>query len=563
MKWTRIRIKTITDAEDIIISELYDYGLEGAQIEDKIPLSPLEKEQMFVDILPESEPDDGVAYLSFFIEEGTADIEETLTNVRTALEDIRTYMDIGEGSITVDETEDLDWINNWKKYFHQFYIDDLLVIPSWEEVEVKDKDKMILHIDPGTAFGTGMHETTQLCIRQMKKYLTSDTELLDIGTGSGILAILALMYGAKHCVGTDLDPCAVMAVKENMEANNIHILGSDTKLIDALRQINILAPEPLVLFVVDEDNRMVGTLTDGDSRRALIAGVSVNDPIEKVIHRNFNFLRKGVDDDVQHLHDQKVKKMKLVPILDDDNHIVEIVNLDKYITSLPVDAVLMAGGKGERLRPLTEKTPKPLLEVGGKCIIDHNVDRLISYGVKHINVTVNYLGEQIEEHFETPRDGVHVRTFREPKFLGTIGSIKFVDTFYNDTVLVMNSDLFTNIDYEDFFLHFQQHDAEMSVAAVPYNVSIQLGILNLDGRNIKGLIEKPKYNYYANAGIYLIKKRALAEIPEDTFFHATHLIEKLIAQGKKVIRYPLNGTWIDIGTHQEYERAKELVKHLR
>ena len=169
----------------------------------------------------------------------------------------------------------------------------------------------------------------------------------------------------------------------------------------------------------------------------------------------------------------------------------------------------------------------------------------------------------IEEHFATPREGIQVRTFREPKFLGTIGSIKFVDTFYNDTVLVMNSDLFTNIDYEDFFLHFQLHDAEMSVAAVPYNVSIQLGILDLDGRNIKGLIEKPKYNYYANAGIYLIKKRALAEIPEDTFFHATHLIEKLIAQGKKVIRYPLNGTWIDIGTHQEYERAKELVKHLK
>lgn len=342
-----------------------------------------------------------------------------------------------------------------------------------------------------------------------------------------------------------------------------HLVSQKISLLEALRTINDLAPEPLVLFVVDEDNRMVGTLTDGDSRRALIAGVSVNDPIEKVIHRNFNFLRKGVDDDVQHLHKQKVKKMKLVPILDEDNHIVEIVNLDKYITRLPVDAVLMAGGKGERLRPLTEKTPKPLLEVGGKCIIDHNVDRLISYGVKHINVTINYLGEQIEEHFATPRECIQVRTFREPKFLGTIGSIKFVDTFYNDTVLVMNSDLFTNIDYEDFFLHFQQHDAEMSVAAVPYNVSIQLGILDLDGRNIKGLIEKPKYNYYANAGIYLIKKRALSEIPEDTFFHATHLVEKLIAQGKKVIRYPLNGTWIDIGTHQEYERAKELVKHLK
>ena len=333
-------------------------------------------------------------------------------------------------------------------------------------------------------------------------------------------------------------------------------------MIDALRSLNSIKAEPLVLCVVDDNGHMVGTLTDGDSRRALISGVSVNDKVDKVMHCNFNFLRKGVDDDVQHLREQKQKQMKLVPVLDSDNHIVDIINLEKYITRLPIDAVLMAGGKGERLRPLTEKTPKPLLAVGGKCIIDHNVDRLISYGVEHINVTVNYLAEQLEEHFAAPRNGVQVRTFREPKFLGTIGSIKFVDTFYNDTILVMNSDLFTNIDYEDFFLHFQQNDAEMSVAAVPYNISIELGILDLDGRNVKGLLEKPKYNYYANAGIYLIKKRALAEIPEDTFFHATHLVEKLIAQGKKVIRYPLNGTWIDIGTHQEYDRAKELVKHL-
>ena len=342
-----------------------------------------------------------------------------------------------------------------------------------------------------------------------------------------------------------------------------HVISYQMTFFEALRAINSIKSEPLVLFVIDDNNRAVGTLTDGDSRRALIAGASLTDTVDRVMHRNFNFLRKGINDDVQHLHEQKAKKMKLVPILDENDHIVEIVNLDKYITRLPIDAVLMAGGKGERLRPLTEKTPKPLLEVGGKCIIDHNVDRLISYGVKHINVTVNYLGEQIEKHFTAPRDGIQIRTFREPKFLGTIGSIKFVDTFYNDTVLVMNSDLFTNIDYEDFFLHFQKHDAEMSVAAVPYNISIQLGILDLDGRNIKGLIEKPKYNYYANAGIYLIKRRALDEIPDETFFHATHLVEKLIAQGKKVIRYPLNGTWIDIGTHQEYERANELVKHLK
>ena len=222
MKWTRIRIKTITDAEDIIISELYDLGLEGAQIEDKIPLSAWEKEQMFVDIPPQAEEDDGIAYLSFFVEEDSdIDVDDMIEQVKAALEDMRDWCDIGEGSITVDETEDLDWINNWKKYFHQFYIDDLLVIPSWEDVKEEDKGKMILHIDPGTAFGTGMHETTQLCIRQLKKHITPTTKLLDVGTGSGILAILSLMFGAESAVGTDLDPCAVEAVKENMESNNI------------------------------------------------------------------------------------------------------------------------------------------------------------------------------------------------------------------------------------------------------------------------------------------------------------------------------------------------------
>lgn len=284
MKWKKIRIKTITEAEDIIVSTLYDIGLEGAQIEDKVPLTALEKEQMFVDIMPEGEEDDGVAYLSFFVEEaedgrlllpwteaiermasagGEAEAEtktpsgdgaetKEQTSVRTGekrmtevLEDafgvekvyvreeavlecvkkelaaIRQFMDIGEGTVAVDETEDIDWINNWKQYFHQFTIDDLLVIPSWEEVKPEDAEKKILHIDPGTAFGTGMHETTQLCIRQIKKYLTSETVLLDVGTGSGILGIISLMYGGKRVVGTDLDPCAVPAVKENLEANQI------------------------------------------------------------------------------------------------------------------------------------------------------------------------------------------------------------------------------------------------------------------------------------------------------------------------------------------------------
>lgn len=231
MKWVRFRIKTVTGAEDVIISTLYDVGLEGAQIEDKVPLTALEKEQMFVDILPEGEADDGIAFLSFFVEKGTdgslcvrgeiTNVETILEKIKGELEGLREFCDIGEGTVAVDETEDVDWINNWKQYFHQFYIDDILVIPSWEEAEPESRGKLTLHIDPGTAFGTGMHETTQLCVRQLRKYVTPETELLDVGTGSGILSILSLMFGARHALGTDLDPCAAEAVAQNREANGI------------------------------------------------------------------------------------------------------------------------------------------------------------------------------------------------------------------------------------------------------------------------------------------------------------------------------------------------------
>lgn len=231
MKWMKFKIKTITDAEDIIISTLYDIGLEGAQIEDKVPLTTAEKEQMFVDILPEGPEDDGIAYLNFFVEEkedGSLEVsgerktpDQILNEVKQELEELRSFMDIGEGSVVIDETEDIDWINNWKQYFHQFTIDDVLVIPSWEEAEPQDQDKMILHIDPGTAFGTGMHDTTQLCIRALRKYITPETVLLDVGTGSGILSILSIMFGARKALGTDLDPCAIEAVRENKEVNGI------------------------------------------------------------------------------------------------------------------------------------------------------------------------------------------------------------------------------------------------------------------------------------------------------------------------------------------------------
>lgn len=220
MKWNKFTLKTRAEMEDIVIATLAEAGVQGVEIEDRQPLTEYDKQQMFVDILPDMPEDDGVAYLNFYLEPED-DKEQILADVKKALDELQEFLDLGECTITESETEDKDWINNWKTYFKQFYVDDILIIPSWEEVKEEDKDKMIIHIDPGTAFGTGMHETTQLCIRQLKKYVTPETELLDVGTGSGILSIIALKLGAKHAVGTDLDPCAVPAVEENKEANGI------------------------------------------------------------------------------------------------------------------------------------------------------------------------------------------------------------------------------------------------------------------------------------------------------------------------------------------------------
>lgn len=339
------------------------------------------------------------------------------------------------------------------------------------------------------------------------------------------------------------------------------IISQNLTVLDALKRIASFKYGPLVLFVVDANERMVGTLTDGDVRRALISGYKVEDSISKVMSRNFNYIRKG-DEIVSGLQHQRKLKMRLVAVLDDSNRIIDIINLERYRTRLPIDAVIMAGGKGVRLRPLTERTPKPLLKVGNKAIIDYNVDRLIDFGVQHINVTVNYLGEQIEQHYAEPRQGTKVKTFREREYWGTIGGIKIVDSFYNDTILVMNSDLFTNIDYEDFYLHFIKNDADLSVAAVPYSVNVPYGIFDLEGRNVKGIKEKPVYNYFANAGIYLMKRSVLKNIPDGTFFNATDLIDKLIRIGGCVIRYPITGYWIDIGSPAEYQKAKDIVDHI-
>lgn len=342
-----------------------------------------------------------------------------------------------------------------------------------------------------------------------------------------------------------------------------YLIHKDENIVSALKYLNQLSGDALVIFIYNDENQIIGSLTDGDIRRALINGTKLDAPVVEIMNSHFSFISERTNRITETIKELKTKGIQVIPLLNDRHELIRLYNLRNLRSVLPVDAILMAGGKGERLRPLTEKKPKPLLPVGDKCIIDYNVDSLISYGIEHISVTCNYLKEQLYEHFKDPRSGIKVNCVTEPEFLGTIGSIKYVDTIYNDSVLVMNSDLFTDVDYEDFYLHFKEHNADMSVAAIPYTVSIPYGIMELDGRDLKGIREKPTYNYYANAGIYLIKRDKLDLIPKDTFFHATDLINKILENGGKIIRFPINGTWIDIGNPQEYQKAKELVRHLK
>lgn len=344
--------------------------------------------------------------------------------------------------------------------------------------------------------------------------------------------------------------------------NKKFIITESSTIKDALIAINDITHDGESLVVVNSEQEIIGTLTDGDIRRGLIAGAELTDSVCKIMHHDFKFINQ-TDFDVAHLKSFRDQRIMFIPILDEQKHVVDVVNLNKFKSKLPIDAVLMAGGKGVRLRPLTETTPKPLLPVGDKSIIDYNIDSLMENGIKHISVTVNYLHEQLEKHFAEPVKGVKIDCIKEPQFLGTMGATQFVSKFYNDVILVMNSDLFTNIDYEDFYLHFKEHNADMSVAAVPYSISVPYGIFELEGRNIKGVKEKPIYNYFANAGIYLIKRELLENMPKNMFYNATDLMNDAVAAGKTVIRYPITGYWLDIGSHEEYKKANELVKHIK
>lgn len=340
-----------------------------------------------------------------------------------------------------------------------------------------------------------------------------------------------------------------------------YLIDHSATVLDALAKLDSLSSDVLTLFVMDGE-KLVGTLTDGDIRRMLVKGVPLTENVTEIMNRNFSYLHPN-EKNVEKIRAIRARGIQLLPSIDEKGNLVNIYNLKKKKSILPVDAVLMAGGKGERLRPLTDNTPKPLLTIGDKAIIDYNIDNLIRYGIENIHVTTNYLSEQIDRHFEQERQGVKVSCIREKEYLGTIASVKIIPGIDNDEIIVMNSDLFTDIDFEDFYRHFMQHDADMSVAAVPYSVSVPFGIFDLEGRHIKGIKEKPKFNYYANAGIYLIKKNVLDLIPRDVFFDATDLIDLLVNLGKKVVRYPLGGYWIDIGNMDDYRRAQDFVRHLK
>ncbi len=340
-------------------------------------------------------------------------------------------------------------------------------------------------------------------------------------------------------------------------------IEANASVLDVLKKIDKLSSKNTkIVFVKDDVGKIIGSVSDGDCRRALINGKSIESKVTEFMNSNFTFLRKN-EYDINKIQTIRNLGLKYVPELNDDGTLYTVRDFTNGKSFIPVDAVLMAGGKGERLRPLTLETPKPLLKVADKPIIDYNIDNLMHYGVEYINVTVNYLGEQIEKHFEEPVNGQKIKCVREGKFLGTIGSLDIINDWHNDTILLMNSDLFTNIDFESFYIHFKKHNADMSVAAVPYNVNIPYGIFEIENtREIKGVKEKPSFYYYANAGIYLIKRELLSLIPKDTFYNATDFMDKLIEFGKKVIRFPIAGYWIDIGKPEDFKSVQEFARNL-
>lgn len=341
-----------------------------------------------------------------------------------------------------------------------------------------------------------------------------------------------------------------------------HLILSGNKIKDALIILNELANDS-ILFVVDENEKLIGSLTDGDVRRGLLKGFTIDSIVDEIIQEDPRYIVKG-ENNIDKIIEYREGNFRIIPVVDENRRVVNVINFRNIRSYLPIDAVIMAGGKGERLKPLTNETPKPLLKVGNKAIMEHNLDRLAMFGIDDFWVSVKYLGEQIERYFgQGTEKNIKIEYVWENEPLGTIGSVSTIDNFEHDYILVTNSDLLTNVDYEIFFLEFLEQGADMAVLTIPYQVNIPYAVLDTYNGEVKSFKEKPTYTYYSNGGIYLMKKEVLRLIPKNTFFNATDLIEVLIKNSGKVISFPFSGYWLDIGKHEDFEKAREDIKHLK
>lgn len=341
-----------------------------------------------------------------------------------------------------------------------------------------------------------------------------------------------------------------------------HLILSGSSIKKALEQLNILAKDA-ILFVVNTNDELIGSLTDGDVRRGLLKGVTIDNPLNDIIQSNPKFIKKG-DRDIYKVLNYRDANFKILPVIDKYGKIVNVINFRFIKSYLPVDAVVMAGGRGTRLKPLTDKVPKPLLKIGSKAIMEHNIDRLALFGIDDYWFSVKYLGEQIEKYFgDGQSKNLDIKYVWENKPLGTIGAVSKINEFKHDYVLITNSDILTNLDYEHFYLDFIDKKADLSVVSIPYKVNIPYAVLETTNRSIQSFKEKPLYTYYANGGIYLIKRKLLNYIPKKTFFNATDFIKLLIEKNKKVISYPLSCYWLDIGKHDDFEKAQSDIKQIK
>ncbi len=340
-----------------------------------------------------------------------------------------------------------------------------------------------------------------------------------------------------------------------------HLIGETATFTTALEQLSVLA-EDAILFLINNEGNLIGSLTDGDVRRGLLRGLNLNNKIGEFVQPNPKFVIKG-QSDIYEIIKLRESKFKILPVLDRDNKVINVINFRYFNSYLPIDAVIMAGGRGSRLSPLTDNIPKPLLKIGNKSIIEYNIDRLISFGIVDFWISVNYLGEQIQEHLNKGYKNLKTFYVSEKEPFGTIGAVSSINNFENDFVLVTNSDILTNLDYEDFFLTFLKSGADMSIVTIPYSVNIPYAVLEMKDSQVLSLKEKPTYTYYSNGGIYLIKKDVLKHIPKNQFFNATDLIELLITLNYNIHSYPLRNYWLDIGKHEDFEKAQEDIKHIK